>query len=113
MVNDAGLLARPDTLGRVSAPRKTTIVVVGVLLGLAAAALWSPNLVDDQIGDGTANALLGHDAGTTALSSGLAGAIFAFVAGLAGTFTACNVAAFSAMGPMMSADASVGTRARA
>lgn len=113
MANNMGLLVAPDALARPGAPRRTVIIVSGVLLGLAVAVLWSPNLVDDQIGDNTATALLGHDAGKTALTGGLAGAVFAFVAGLAGTFTACNVAAFSAMGPMMRSDASAGGRARA
>jgi hypothetical protein len=92
--------------------RKATIVVLSVLCGLAIAVLWSANLVDDQIGENVASNLLGHDARAGAVGSGLAGALFAFVAGLAGTFTACNVAAFSAVGPMLGGGTSATSRMR-
>jgi hypothetical protein len=42
----------------------------------------------------------------------VAGALFAFVAGLAGTFTACNVAGFSALGPMLGTGSTAGDRIR-
>jgi len=88
------------------------VVLVGVLVGLAIAVVWPARLVDDEIGETVANNLLGYNAKATTLGGGLAGAVFAFVAGLAGTFTACNVAAFSAVGPMMGSGTSAGTRMR-
>ena len=113
MTQDSLVLTRPVTpIEGMSTARRATVVVAGVLVGLAIAALWSSQLVDDQIGENVANNLLGYNAKASTLSGGLAGAVFAFVAGLAGTFTACNVAAFSAMGPMMGRGDTAGARIR-
>ncbi|HEU4425477.1 MAG TPA: hypothetical protein VFR67_23325 [Pilimelia sp.] len=71
-------------------------VAAGVLL----AVLWSYEFVDSVIGDNVANTLLGHDAKETAIAGTAAGLLFAFVSGLAGTFTACNIAMAAAVGPM-------------
>ncbi|GIG61453.1 hypothetical protein Lfu02_58250 [Longispora fulva] len=85
------------------------LILLSVLAGLAVAVLWSAKLVDKEIGGTVMDTALGSDA-DAAISSGLAGIVFAFVSGLAGTFTACNVAAFSAVAPMLARDESVGTR---
>ncbi|MGI8665823.1 MAG: hypothetical protein ACR2N4_07315 [Jatrophihabitans sp.] len=76
------------------------MIMISLALGIAVAVLWSAKLVDDDIGVNTANGLLGHDAETANLSGTLSGLVFAFVTGIAGTFTACNVAVFSAIAPM-------------
>jgi hypothetical protein len=75
-------------------------VGVSVGIGLLAALLWSFTLVDSTIGDNVANTLLGHDAKEEAIAGTGAAIAFAFVSGLAGTFTACNIAAFSAIAPL-------------
>jgi hypothetical protein len=98
--------------GSISTARKVAIVVFSVLAGLAVATLWSARLVDAQIGESVADSMLGHDAKVGAVGTGLAGGFFAFVAGLAGTFTACNVAAFSAVGPMMEPGSTARSRMR-
>lgn len=77
------------------------VIGVGVLIGGLIAVLWSYELVDDTIGGTVADTLLGYDAETSAITGSTAGALFAFVTGMAGTFTACNVAAFSAVAPLM------------
>lgn len=100
------------TVHAVPVARKVAVVVLSVLCGLAIAVLWSANLVDDQIGEKVARGMLGHDARTGAVGTGLAGGLFAFVVGLAGTFTACNVAAFSAVGPMLGGGTSAASRMR-
>ena len=100
------------TVGTLSTARKTFIVAISVLVGLLIAVLWSARLVDDGIGENVANGLLGYNAKSQAIGNGVAGAVFAFVAGLAGTFTACNVAAFSAVGPMMGRGTTAGDRMR-
>ncbi|WP_214414814.1 sulfite exporter TauE/SafE family protein [Sphaerisporangium fuscum] len=82
-------------------PHRARLVLLSVLAGAAVAALWSFRFVDSVIGDNVANTLLGHDAKGTAISGVVAGAVFAFVSGLAGTFTACNVAAFGAVVPLV------------
>lgn len=69
-------------------------------VGVLVAVLWSFELVDETIGQNVANAVLGYDASGSPIAGSAAGAIFAFVTGLAGTFTACNIAAFSAVAPI-------------
>jgi len=88
------------------------LVAASLLAGLAIAILWSAQLSDDDIGVNAANGMLGHDSLTTAISGSAAGVLFAFTAGLAGSFTACNVAAFSAIAPLMEDASSVAARAR-
>ncbi|WP_370024726.1 hypothetical protein [Planotetraspora sp. GP83] len=74
-----------------------------MLAGALIAALWSFRLVDSVIGDNVANTLLGYDAKQTSIGGLIAGTVFAFVSGLAGTFTACNIAVFGAIAPMANA----------
>ncbi|HLX48648.1 MAG TPA: hypothetical protein VKS82_09975 [Streptosporangiaceae bacterium] len=81
--------------------RRTPLIVLSLLAGLAVAILWSAQLVDDKIGVNSANGMLGHNTLTTGIAGSAAGVLFAFAIGLAGTFTACNVAAFSAIAPLM------------
>ncbi|MFY1697942.1 MULTISPECIES: hypothetical protein [unclassified Solwaraspora] len=87
--------SRPATAGR--------IVVAAIAAGVLLAILWSYEFVDHVIGDNVANALLGHDAKATAIGGTAAALVFAFVSGLAGTFTACNIAMAASIGPMSQA----------
>lgn len=80
---------------------RARVLVLALLGGFALTALWSAPLVDDVIGENVASTLLGHDAATTPIGTTLAGTLFAFVSGLAGSFTACNIAAFGAVGPLV------------
>jgi hypothetical protein len=77
------------------------LAVASLLVGLALAILWSAQLADDDIGVAAANQLMGHNALKSSIGGSVGGILFAFVAGLAGTFTACNVAAFGAIGPLL------------
>jgi len=70
------------------------------LVGVFVAAIWSFHFVDSVIGDNVANGLLGYDAKAAPITSLLAGALFAFVTGIAGTFTACNVCVVSCVAPV-------------
>lgn len=88
--------------------RTTRVVVISVLAGVLLALLWSFEFVDSVIGDNVANTILGHDAKKTAIAGTAAGLLFAFVSGLAGTFTACNIAMAAAVGPMSQASAAGG-----
>lgn len=81
-------------------PRRAVVVGLSVLAGLAVAVLWSARLVDDDIGVNVANGVLGQDAATATVTGTVAGLLFAITTGVAGTFTACNVAVFSAVAPM-------------
>ncbi|MET8335979.1 hypothetical protein [Streptosporangium canum] len=83
--------------------RRGLVIVLSVLAGALIASLWSFRLVDSVIGDNVANTLLGYDAKHTEIGGLIAGTVFAFVSGLAGTFTACNIAAFGAIAPMTNA----------
>ncbi|MBP2049811.1 MFS family permease [Streptomyces griseochromogenes] len=80
--------------------RRWLLLLLSVIAGLVVAYAWSADLVDDQIGVNTADSMLGHDA--QAPIGGIAsGVVFAFVSGMAGSFTACNIAAFGAVGPLV------------
>lgn len=83
--------------------RRGVIVLVSALFGFALTVVWSYEFADQVIGDNVANSLLGHDAKTTPIAGAAAGVVFALVSGLAGTFTACNIAAFGAMAPCLGA----------
>jgi len=78
--------------------------------GLLLAVLWSASLVDSVIGDTVANGLLGHDAKADQIAGTATGLLFAFVSGLAGTFTACNIAMAASLGPMAQASGSAAGR---
>ncbi|MDG4775017.1 hypothetical protein [Solwaraspora sp. WMMD792] len=106
---------QPQTIqpasGYPAAASRTRIALIGAAAGVLLAVLWSYEFVDHVIGDNVANALLGHDAKATAIGGTVAGLVFAFVTGLAGTFTACNVAMAASIGPMSQASGSAATRA--
>lgn len=88
------LIEKPAPITRRRAALTATLGVVG---GLLLAVVWSFELVDGVIGDNVANGVLGYDAKHTVIAGSLAGLIFAFVSGFAGTFTACNIAVFGAL----------------
>jgi hypothetical protein len=85
--------------------RRAAVAVLAILAGFVLTAIWSAPFVDSVIGDSVANGLLGHDAKATPISGVLAGTLFAFVSGLAGSFTACNIAAFGAVAPLVGGEA--------
>jgi hypothetical protein len=89
---------------------RTLILLLSALGGLIIAYAWSANLADDEIGINTAKGILGYDGSTTAISGVGTGILFAFVSGLAGSFTACNIAVFGAVGPLVGQQASRGAR---
>ncbi len=81
--------------------RRGRVAVLGVLGGFLLTIVWSASFVDKGIGDTVASGLLGHDAKQTAITGMSAGVVFAFVSGLAGTFTACNIAVFGTVAPLL------------
>src|SRR5438105_15304572 len=91
----------PHELPRPGANLRVIALLVGsVALGLGLAIIWSPSFVDQTIGENGATTILGYSVTTTPLTSSVMAIAFAFVSGLTGTFTACNVAGFSALGPL-------------
>ncbi|MEV6325721.1 hypothetical protein AB0M45_31820 [Nocardia sp. NPDC051787] len=80
--------------------RRGVVLLLGVLGGFLLTVVWSAPFVDRAIGGTVADGLLGHDAEDTAITGIGAGVVFAFVSGLAGTFTACNIAVFGAVAPL-------------
>lgn len=90
--------------------RPGRLIVGSVIAGVLLSVLWSYEFVDHVIGANVANALLGEEAATASIAGTAAGLVFAFVSGLAGTFTACNIAMAASIGPMSQAGgASQGT----
>ncbi|MFD9946239.1 hypothetical protein ACFWYW_43105 [Nonomuraea sp. NPDC059023] len=90
--------------------RRWLVVLLSVLAGFLLTVVWSAEFVDQTIGASVADTLLGHDASETPIAGILAGVVFAFVTGLAGTFTACNIAAMGAVAPLVGAGSSAGAR---
>jgi hypothetical protein len=85
-----------------SMPRRRWLVVwLSAAAGFLLTVLWSAKFVDGVIGKNVANTLLGYDAESTEVTGVAAGIMFALVTGLAGTFTACNIAVFGTMAPML------------
>lgn len=80
--------------------RRALVIAVSALFGFALTVVWSAKFVDRTIGDNVADTLLGHTAKGTPIAGVLAGTAFALATGIAGTFTACNVAVFSALAPL-------------
>ncbi|WP_407319838.1 hypothetical protein UQW22_05235 [Isoptericola halotolerans] len=85
----------PDPAPR---PRIVLGAVASVAVGFLITVFWSYEFVDDVVGGAITGLFLGAD---HAADPGLVGALaFATVAGLAGTFTACNIACFASVGPL-------------
>ena len=80
--------------------RTALVLAASAALGAFLSMVWSARFVDQTIGEDLASRILGYDAVATPIAGALAGAVFAFVSGLTGTFTACNIAAFGAVGPL-------------
>ncbi len=102
-------LRRPIREASSASAQVWRLVLISVLAGAIITSIWSFEFVDSTIGDNVANTMLGYDAKETPISSALAGAFFAFVSGIAGTFTACNICAFSAIAPLAGNKRTVGS----
>ncbi|QFZ20718.1 hypothetical protein [Saccharothrix syringae] len=92
--------------------RRGLVLLVSSVVGFLLTVVWSAEFVDATIGDAVANTLLGHDAKDTPIAGVAAGIAFAFATGVAGTFTACNIAAFGAVAPLLGSSSSRWTRLR-
>jgi len=82
------------------ASRLVWLLAGSAALGLGLAIIWSPSFVDQTIGEDGATTILGYSVTTTPITGVLMAIGFAFVSGLTGTFTACNVAGLSAIAPL-------------
>jgi cytochrome c biogenesis protein CcdA len=88
----------PSTIG--GTLRLFWLIPGSALLGLGLAIVWSPSFVDQAIGENGATTILGYSVTATPITGVLMAIGFAFVSGLTGTFTACNVAGLSAIAPL-------------
>ncbi|GAA0255646.1 hypothetical protein GCM10010492_65650 [Saccharothrix mutabilis subsp. mutabilis] len=93
--------------------RRGLIILLSALGGFLLTVVWSAHFVDSVIGDSVANTILGHDAKGEPITGVLAGVAFAFATGVAGTFTACNIAAFGAVAPLLGSTGSRWSRVKA
>lgn len=93
--------------------RRGLIVGLSALVGFLLTVVWSAKFVDSTIGDSIADTMLGHTAKGAEIGGIAGGIAFAFVTGLAGTFTACNIAVFGAMTPILGTTATRWGRVRA
>lgn len=101
--------ARPRPGARLGL-RRAVLVAASVAAGAVLAAAWSFELVDDVVAGTVATAMMGQSAADVPLTGVAMGSLFAFATGLAGTLTACNVAVFGALGPLLESGASARSR---
>jgi hypothetical protein len=80
--------------------KSTRVVLFSAAAGVVVAVVWSPRFVDTVIAEGIAAPIFGRDLAAVDIGSGGVAMAFAPVTGVAGMFTACNVAVFSALAPM-------------
>ena len=92
--------ARHDHTQSGANPNLLWLVAGSAILGLGLAVVWSPTFVDQTIGENGATTILGYSVTATPITGVLMAIGFAFVSGLTGTFTACNVAGLSAIAPL-------------
>ncbi|OQO94602.1 hypothetical protein B1813_00335 [Saccharomonospora piscinae] len=92
--------------------RRWRLVLFSSLAGFLLTVVWSASFVDSVIGGTVADTMLGQDAEEMALGGIGAGIAFALVSGIAGTFTACNIAVFSTMAPLVGGSGGRWQRAR-
>lgn len=85
--------------------RTRSWLLVGAAVGIGAlvTSAWSYRTVDGA-GTAVADTLLGYDSTSPGLVGVLGPLMFALITGLAGTFTACNVAVLGALMPIAAAD---------
>lgn len=92
--------------------RPWLVVLISALVGFLLTVVWSAEFVDQTIGANVADTVLGRDAAQTPIAGILSGIAFAFATGMAGTFTACNIAALGAVAPLVNARPSLRARLR-
>src|SRR3981081_4199922 len=80
--------------------RAVWLPAASVTLGVGLAIVWSPSFVDQTLGENGATTILGYSVTATPITGVLMAIGFAFVSGLTGTFTACNVAGLSPIAPL-------------
>src|ERR1700694_3043603 len=88
---------RPDHSPAETHPNVAWLLAGSAVLGLGLAIVWSPSFVDQTLGENGATTILGYDLTATPIGGVLMAIGFAFISGLTGTFTACNVAGLSAI----------------
>lgn len=84
------------------------VLAISLLVGLLMSTFWSAEFVDQEIGNSWSDSILGTDASEMEIGSAGLGFFYALVTGFAGTFTACNICAFSAIAPLAGEKRTVG-----
>jgi hypothetical protein len=90
--------------------RNWLLVWYSALAGVVLSVIWSPRLVDRVIAGGIADPVVGGEAADVAITGSAAAAVFAFITGVGGMFTACNVAVFGAIAPMSAREETMSNR---
>jgi hypothetical protein len=85
-------------------PAAWRIALWSAIGGFLLTVVWSAAFVDRVIGENVATALLGQDPAQGPAGGVLAGVLYAFATGIAGTFTACNVAVLGSVVPLVGTD---------
>lgn len=104
------LQSAPVTVVEERDTRRWLLAGWSAVAGAVLAVIWSPSLVDGVIAGSIADPVVGGDAADVAITGSLAAAVFAFITGVGGMFTACNIAVFGAMAPITAQSQSRGSR---
>lgn len=81
-------------------PNNRLLIFGGALAGIILSVIWAPRFVDGVIAGSIADPVVGGDAADVAITGSAMAAVFAFITGVGGMFTACNIAVFGALAPM-------------
>ena len=80
--------------------KRWLLVAYSAVAGVILSVIWSPRLVDGVIAGSIADPVVGGEAAEVAITGSAMAAVFAFITGVGGMFTACNIAVFGAIAPM-------------
>ena len=112
---ESRVVVRPDVTAAYPAGRRVAYLIAATLAGVVIAGFWNFRVVDGFGADIVAANTIGEyrgKAGEFAMLGAAFGFLFAFVAGLAATFTACNCVAFAMIpGLVCAPDAKAGRAA--
>jgi hypothetical protein len=90
--------------------RNWLLIWYSALAGVILSVIWSPKLVDRVIAGSIADPVVGGNAADVAITGSAAAAVFAFITGVGGMFTACNIAVFGALAPMSAREETTGSK---
>ncbi len=100
-ITESAARERGGTAGGPAVCRRGSLLVLGGIAGYLLTVVSSAESVGQAVCGAIAKSLLGHDPEASALTSVVPGTVLAFVPGLAGTLTACNIAVLGSVAHLL------------